>query len=159
MILSVLNILVDVLIFVAVVVVLIGVSSIFIIKDLQKEYKKVFRIQSKFDIELRKLVNLLYKFLDNSKLEAFHNVVIKKLPHEEKRNLIKIIDEIYEGVDLESEDNKYIVETYENLDELRRLRDSKVIVFNQKISLFPFNVYAKILKIQKYSTFTDQDKG
>lgn len=156
MILSILNIVIDILIFFAVVIVLIAVSSIFIIKDLQKEFKKVFRIQSKFDIELRKLVNLLYKFLDHSKLESYHNVVIKKLPHQEKRNLIKIIDEIYESVDKDNEENKYIVETYTNLDELRRLRDSKVIVFNQKIGLFPFNVYAKIMKIEKYHTFTEK---
>jgi hypothetical protein len=155
MILSFLSIFLDIVIFVAVLVVIIGVATFFIIKDLQKEYKKVFRINSKFEIELRKLVNLLYKFYENPKLEPYNNVVIKQLPHEEKRNLLKFIDEVYETVEKEDEENKYIVETYQNLEELRRVRDSKVIVFNQKITYFPFNIYVKILKLDAYHTFVD----
>jgi len=146
----------DIAIFVSVLLIIIGVSSFFIIKELQKEYKKVFRIHSKFEIELRKLVNLLYKFLENSKLEPYTNVVIKQLPHEEKRNLLKLIEEVYQQVNLEDEDNKYIIETYQNLEELRRVRDSKVIVYNQKITLFPFNIYAKIMKLENYHTFVDK---
>ena len=68
MILSFLNVFLDIVIFVAVLILIIGVATFFIIKDVQKEYKKVFRINSKFEIELRKLVNLLYKFYENPKL-------------------------------------------------------------------------------------------
>ncbi|MDT8336843.1 MAG: hypothetical protein RQ856_03325 [Candidatus Izemoplasmatales bacterium] len=156
MILSFMSIFLDIAIFVGVLLVIIGVSSFFIIRDLQTEYKKVFRINSKFEIELRKLVNLLFKFYEHSKLESYTSVVIKQLPHEEKRNLLKIIDEVYQTIDLEAEDNKYIVETYQNLEELRRVRDSKVIVFNQKLTYFPFNIYLKIMKIQNYHTFMDK---
>jgi hypothetical protein len=155
MILSFLNVFLDIVIFIAVLVIIVGVATFFIIKDLQKEYKKVFRINSKFEIELRKLVNLLFKFYESPKLEPYNNVVIKQLPHEEKRNLLKFIDEVYETVEKEDEENKYIVETYQNLEELRRVRDSKVIVFNQKITYFPFNIYVKILKLETYNTFVD----
>lgn len=156
MILSFMSIFLDIAIFIGVLLVIIGVSSFFIIRDLQTEYKKVFRINSKFEIELRKLVNLLFKFYEHSKLESYTNVVIKQLPHEEKRNLLKIIDEVYQAIDLEAEDNKYIIETYQNLEELRRVRDSKVIVFNQKLTYFPFNIYSKIMKIENYHTFMDK---
>ena len=58
MILSFLNAFLDIVIFVAVLILIIGVATFFFIKDVQKEYKKVFQINSKFKIELRKLVNL-----------------------------------------------------------------------------------------------------
>jgi len=151
-----LNIVVDIFIFLGVLAIIITVATFFIVKDLQTEYKKVFRIQSKFDIELRKLVNLMFKLLEHSKLESYNDVVIKQLPHEEKRNLLKIIEEIYQSVDVENEDYQYIVETYENLNELKRVRDSKIIVFNQKITLFPFNIYSRIMKLGSYHTFTEK---
>jgi len=154
--LAILNIFLDIVIFVSVLVIIVGASSFFVVKDLQKEYKKVFRVHSKFEIELRKLVNLMFKFLEHSKLEPYNDVVIKQLPHEEKRNLLKIIDEVYEKVDKDNEENKYIVETYQNLEEIRRIRDSKVIIFNQKITMFPFNIYAKIMKIESFNTFVDK---
>jgi len=156
MVLSVLSVIIDIVIFIGVLVVIIGVGTFFVIKDLQKEYKKVFRINSKFEIELRKLVNLLYNFLESPKLEPYNNVVIKQLPHEENRNLIKIIDEIYTDMDKDKEENKYIIETFQNLEELRRTRDSRVIIFNQKINLFPFNFYNKIMKLETYHTFVDK---
>jgi hypothetical protein len=156
MFLSFLSIFVDILIFVGVLTIIITVASFFIVKDLQTEYKKVFRIQSKFDIELRKLVNLMFKLLEHPKLEAYNDVVIKQLPHEEKRNLLKIIEEIYQNVEMENENHNYIVETYENLMELKRVRDSKIIIFNQKITFFPFNIYYKIMKLESYHTFTDK---
>ncbi|MFA7106582.1 MAG: hypothetical protein WC154_04690 [Candidatus Izemoplasmatales bacterium] len=158
MILSILNIFIDIAIFFSVLLLIIAVASFFIIKDIQKEYKKVYRINSKFEIELRKLVNLMYKFLEDSKLEAYNNVVIKQLPHEEKRNLLKTIEDVYKEVDIEKEENNYIVETYNNLDEVRRTRDSKVLVFNQKINLFPFNIYVKIMKLEQFHTFFDQQE-
>ncbi|MGD9761425.1 MAG: hypothetical protein AB7U52_03185 [Candidatus Izemoplasmatales bacterium] len=154
--LAFINIFLDIAIFVGVLLIIVGVSSFFVVKDLQKEYKKVFRIHSKFEIELRKLVNLMFKFLEHAKLGPYNDVVIKQLPHEEKRNLLKIIDEIYQTVDKDNEENKYIVETYQNLEEIRRIRDSKVIIFNQKITMFPFNVYVKIMKLETFHTFVDK---
>jgi hypothetical protein len=119
------------------------------------EYKKVFRANSKFEIELRKLVNLMYKFLNNDKLQPYNNVVIKSITHEEKRQLLKLIEEVFKSIDKEKKDNQYICETFNNLEEIRRLRDSKVLLFNQKMALFPFNIYFKILKFEKYYTYTD----
>jgi len=55
-----------------------------------------------------------------------------------------------------NENHNYIVETYENLMELKRVRDSKIIIFNQKITFFPFNIYYKIMKLESYHTFTDK---
>jgi len=156
MFLALIDIIIDIVIFLVVLIVIGGVASFFVIRDLQKEYKIVFRINSKFEIELRKLVNLMFKFLQTPKLEPYNDVVIKQLPHEEKRNLLKIIDEAYQNIDQELEENKYIVETYENLIDLRRTRDSKVIVFNEKIALFPFNIYIKFMKFDTYDTFVEK---
>ena len=156
MFLALIDIIIDIVIFLVVLIVIGGVSSFFVIRDLQKEYKIVFRINSKFEIELRKLVNLMFKFLQTPKLEPYNDVVIKQLPHEEKRNLLKIIEEAYQSIDQELEENKYIVETYENLIDLRRTRDSKVIVFNEKIKIFPFNIYIKFMKFDTYDTFVEK---
>lgn len=155
--LTFLSIFLDIMIFLVVILLIIGISSFFIVKEIQKEYKKVFRAHSRFEIELRKLVNLLFKFYEHSKLEPYNNVVIKQLPHEEKRNLLKIIEEVYLDVDPEIEENKYIVETYRNLEEIRRVRDSKVIVFNQKIGYFPFNFYVKVMKLERFDTFVEKE--
>jgi uncharacterized protein YneF (UPF0154 family) len=152
------NILIDVAIFLFVLVLIIAVGSFFIIKDLQKEYKKVYRINSKFEIELRKLVNLMYKILSDEALKPYHDVVIKQLPHEEKRNLLKRIDEVFTQVETDNPDHNYIQETYENLLELKRVRDSKIMIFNQKVGMFPFNVYFKLMKIETFFTFTDIEK-
>ncbi|MFW5889517.1 MAG: hypothetical protein ACOCUD_03960, partial [Bacillota bacterium] len=133
---------------------LIAVGSIFIIRHLRKEYKKVFRIQSRFDIELRKMVNIMHKFLQVKELEEYHKLVIKKLSHDEKRKLLQIIERAYADIDLEKEENAYVIETYQRLEEIRRSRDSKVIVYNDKLAIFPFNIYAKILKYNKYKVYT-----
>lgn len=138
------------------VVLLIVLASIFIIRDLKKAFVKVFRIQSKFDIELRKLVNLMSKLPDNDKFDAFEKVVIKELPHEQKKILLKLIDEIFETVDLKNEENTYIAETYERLQETRRLRDTKVLVYNNKIIMFPYNIYVKFMKMPSYELYTTQ---
>jgi biopolymer transport protein ExbB/TolQ len=146
--LTFLSIFLDIMIFLVVILLIIGISSFFIVKEIQKEYKKVFRAHSRFEIELRKLVNLLFKFYEHSKLEPYNNVVI---------NLLKIIEEVYLDVDPEIEENKYIVETYKNLEEIRRVRDSKVIVFNQKIGYFPFNFYIKVMKLERFDTFVEKE--
>lgn len=144
----------ELIILLGILLVLIGVGSIFIIRHLRKEYKKVFRVQSRFDIELRKMVNIMHKFLEIKELESYHKLVIKKLSHDEKRNLLKIIEKAYTNINLDKEENAYVIETYSRLEEIRRDRDSKVIVFNDKLALFPFNIYAKILKYNRYKVYT-----
>jgi len=136
---------------------MVGVGSIFIIRHLRKEYKKVYRIQSKFDIELRKLINIMVNFLETESLKKYHKMVIKKLSHDEKVELLDIIEEAYKNANLDEEENAYIIETYQRLQEIRRERDSKVIVYNDKLSLFPFNLYAKILKFQKFVVYTTKE--
>jgi hypothetical protein len=65
-----------------------------------------------------------------------------------------MVEELYEGIDKDSEANSYLVETYENLQETRRIRDSKAIVFNHKILMFPFNLFAKVLKMRPWHLLT-----
>ncbi|MCF7923892.1 MAG: hypothetical protein K9L64_02150 [Candidatus Izimaplasma sp.] len=149
-----LNILFELIILLLILILLIAIASIFIIRHLRKEYKKVFRIQSRFDIELRKMVNIMHKFLQIKELEQYHKLVIKKLSHDEKRELIQIIEKAYANIDLDKEENAYVIETFSRLEEIRRNRDSKVIVYNDKLALFPFNIYAKILKYDKYKVYT-----
>jgi len=154
---SLANVLYEILLLVLVLAILIAVASFFIIRDLKIEFKKVYKIRSRFHIEIRKIVNLLYNVHQPTSLEPFTKVVIKKLPHEEKKILLKHIDKVFLELDQNDEDNKYIVETYENLQNLRRERDAKILGYNQKTTTFPFSVYAKILKLENFKLYTDKE--
>lgn len=158
MILSILRQVIEVVAGVLVFAGVIAVMSVFIVRSLIISFKDVYRYQSKFDIELRKMINLLSKVNGNrhGKLKDYQNQVIKDLAHEEKKQLLSLIDEMFVELDKNDENNKYLIETYENLNEERRVRDSKAIVFNQKILTFPFNIYAKILKMKKWDLFLHQ---
>ncbi len=140
------------------IVALIVVGSIFIVRSLRASYKDVFRYQSKFDIELRKMVNLLSKLNGNHKglFKDHVNLVIKEIPHHMKRELLELIEEAYAELDKNDESLKYLVETYENLQEMRRVRDSKAIIFNHKIIMFPFNIYARIMHFEKWELYLRQ---
>ena len=151
------SVLFDVILFFIVAIIIITVSSIFIVRDLKGEFKRVFKVRSKFHIEIRKIVNLIYKIFNSEVLEPFTKVVIKNLPHEQKKILLKKIDLVYSEINVEDVENKYIVETYENLQKLRRLRDAKILVYNHRIETFPFSIYAKIMKMNKYELYTDKE--
>lgn len=144
-------------ILVFVLLIILAISSIFIVRHLRREYKKVYRVQSKFDIELRKLINIMHNFLEIDTLEKYHKLVIKKLSHDEKLEILEILEKAYIEIDLELEENTYIIEVYNRLQEIRRNRDSKVILYNDKISLFPFKIYAKLLKFEKYIVYTPEN--
>ena len=150
------SILFEILLLLLVLAILITVSSIFIIRNMRSEFKKVFKIRSRFHIEIRKIVNLIYKVYNSEILEPFTKVVIKNLPHAEKSILLRNIDMVFEGIDAEVPDNKYIVETYENLQTLRRERDAKILNYNQKNRTFPFNIYARIMKFPIYEIYTEK---
>jgi hypothetical protein len=152
----ILNIWLELSVLIVLLAALILVASIFIIRHLRKEYKKVYRIQSKFDIELRKLINIMVNFLEVESLKEYHKKVVKKLSHNEKVEILNIIETSYKESDLDAEENAYIIETYQRLQEIRRDRDSLVIVYNDKLSIFPFNLYAKILKFQEFIVYTTQ---
>lgn len=147
----------DILLVLVVVIVLIAIGSIFLIRDLKADFKKVYRMRSKFHIEMRKIVNLIYNIYSSEILEPFTKVVIKNLPHEEKKILLRNIDIVYADLDLENPDNKYIIETYENMQKIRRKRDALILVYNQKLDIFPFNLYAKIMKMIKYELYTENE--
>ncbi|MFP4478454.1 MAG: hypothetical protein ACLFPM_03350 [Candidatus Izemoplasmatales bacterium] len=157
MFLTILNILLEISLLVFVFVILIGIGSVFIVRHLQKEFKKAYRVQSRFDIELRKLLNIIRNFHEIESLEKYRNLVIKKLSHDEKQEILLTLEEAYQEIDIEDEENAYIVETYNRLQEVRRDRDSKVIVYNDKLSIFPFNIYAKIMKLEKFAVYTRKE--
>ena len=153
----ILNILLEVSLLVFFFIILIALASFFIIRHLRVEYKKVYKVQSRFDIELRKLINIMHNFLEIESLEKYHKLVIKKLSHDEKAKILSIIESVYKDLDLDLEENAYIIETYNRLQEIRRDRDSKVIVYNDKIRIFPFNIYAKILKFDEFYVYTNKE--
>lgn len=139
----------------AIVLLAIGiVGMIVIVRNLQTSYKEVYRASSKFDIELRKTANLLSKAARNEAFQPYLDKVIKELPHPEKKALLQLVDDAYEDIDVTLEKHKYLVETYENLQENRRVLDAKVLLFNQKIAYFPFNLAARLMKIKKQNTYT-----
>lgn len=155
--LRLLNIILEISILVFVLIVIIAIATFFIIRHLINEYKKVYKVQSKFDIELRKLINIMHNFLEIEALEKYHKLVIKKLSHDEKSEILHILENAFKNIDLEIEENAYIIETFHRLQEVKRERDSKVIIYNDKISLFPFNLYAKFLKFQKFYVYTTEE--
>ncbi len=130
------------------------ITSFLTIRNLRISYREVFKYQSKFDIELRKIINLLSKQIDGEKLISANRLVVKSLTTEEKKALLDTIEQHYLHIDPKSEVIDYVKETYENLQEIRRIRDSKAIVFNHKIIMFPFNIYAKILKMKTWELYT-----
>ncbi|MBI9010393.1 MAG: hypothetical protein JEZ05_10250 [Tenericutes bacterium] len=150
------NIFFEILLLLLVLVIILAVTSILIIRNMQLEFKKVYKIRSKFHIEIRKIVNLMYKIHQSELLEPFTTVVIKNLPHTEKSILLRNIDAEYQEIDIKDPDNKYIVETYENLQNLRRERDAKILNYNQKNRTFPFNIYARIMKLPRFEIYTEK---
>ncbi len=150
------SILWDILFSLLFIVFLLLIASFFIIRDIRREYLKVYRVKSKFDIDLRKLVNLISNMLDSEKLQAFQSVVIKQLPHEQKKILLKNIDAIIAETE-DNEENKYIFETYQKLQESRRIRDSKVLIFNNKLMMFPYNFYSRFMKLKKFELYTTNE--
>jgi hypothetical protein len=135
---------------------LIIVSSFFILRSLHASYKEVYKYQSKFDIELRKTLNLLSKVIADDQIETYMNLNIKELTSIEKKKIIQFIDGLYHQIDITLIENQYLVETYENLQEVRRTRDSLALIFNQKILMFPFNLAAKIVKLEKWDIYTEK---
>lgn len=135
---------------------LIAVGSVFAIRSLRACYKELYKYQSKFDIELRKLINLLSKTAGKDELAEYNAKNVKKLPFEEKKEVLAIIDGVMERVSEDNPDFEYITRTHERLQENRRIRDTKAAQFNQRIYIFPFNVYAKILGYHPYGLYSKQ---
>jgi len=151
-----LEIILEILILLFVLISLGGLVSIFLIRDLRKTYKEMYRQQSRFDIELRKVANLMSKVVSSPELKGWLDLVIKELPYQKKKQLLQLLFDLYETIDLNDEKFSYLVETYDNLQEARRLLDAKILLFNQKISFFPFNLYAKVMKLSKKEYYTHQ---
>jgi hypothetical protein len=131
-----------------------AVILIVVVRNLQISYKEMYRAASKFDIELRKTANLLSKVPGGEAIQPYLDKVIKELPHTQKKALLQLVDDVYEAIDVTLEKHKYLVETYENLQENRRVLDAKVLLFNQKIAYFPFSFAARLMKIKKQNTYT-----
>lgn len=133
------------------------VATIFITRKMKVAYKDLYRQQSKFDIELRKSANLISKIVHIDNFEQFENAVIKDLSFSEKKQLLDLVMNAFQSVDKNDENNRYVIETYENLHEMRRVLDSKILSYNQLISIFPFYIYARILKMQKKPYYTHNE--
>jgi hypothetical protein len=130
------------------------IGLVFVIRNLQSSYKEMYRASSKFDIELRKTANLVSKVARGDEIQPYLDKVIKELPYAEKKALLQLVDEVFGDIDRNLEKHKYLVETYENLQENRRILDAKILLFNQKISYFPFNLAAKLMKVKKQKFYT-----
>lgn len=130
------------------------VASVLLGRSIIYSYKEVYKYHSKFDIELRKVLNLISKVIKNDELEKCADQNTKDLPMDKKRRIVTLVDELVMQID--PRENEYIHETYENLHEIRRIRDGQALIFNQKIMMFPFNVLAKIMKLKKWEIYTEK---
>ena len=136
---------------------LIVVSAVLITRTLRNKYREVFKYHSKLEIELRKAVNLLSKKVVSPELDKYQDLTIKDLSHDQKKELMILIETLFAKIDKEDQELAYVVETYERLQEMRRVRDGKAIIFNHQITMFPFNIYSRILKMKKWDLFTHQE--
>ncbi len=132
------------------------VGSVFIYRSLKATFKEVFRQQSKFDIELRKAANLVSKIVKDPGFDQYRDAVVKDLGFEDKKIILELVDSMYAQIDVTDSDNRYVVETYDNLQEIRRVLAAKVLQYNKKITLFPFNIFARLLKMQVMSHYAHQ---
>jgi hypothetical protein len=130
------------------------IASIVIYRNLKKSYKEVWKQQSKFDIELRKTYNLVSKLVRDPAFDAYRDAVVKDLPHDEKKVLLMLVDSAYASIDPTDPDNKYVVETFQNLQDIRVSLDAKVLSYNKKISFFPFNLFSRVFHMAKLHHFT-----
>ncbi|HRX92216.1 MAG TPA: hypothetical protein P5042_05345 [Candidatus Izemoplasmatales bacterium] len=144
---------IEIIIAITLLVAIIVTGVVLVIRSLKNGYKDVFKFQSKFDIELRKTINLFSKINTDGAMKEYNDVVVKNLDHEEKIKLLDLIDDEYGKIDQKDENNKYAVETYENLQEMRRIHDSKALVFNHRILMFPFNIFARFYKMKKWDLY------
>ncbi|MDP3130198.1 MAG: hypothetical protein Q8N15_02565 [Bacillota bacterium] len=130
------------------------IASIFIFRDLKKSYKEVWKQQSKFDIELRKTYNLVSKLVRDPVFDKYREAVVKDLSHDEKKELLLLVDSAYASIDATDPDNRYVVETFLNLQEIRVSLDAKALSYNKKISFFPFNLFSKVFHMTKLQHYT-----
>ncbi len=130
------------------------IASIIIYRNLKKSYKEVWKQQSKFDIELRKTYNLVSKLVRDPAFDNYRDAVVKDLPHEAKKSLLLLVDSAYSSIDPTDPDNKYVVETFQNLQDIRVSLDAKVLSYNKKISFFPFNFFSRVFHMTKLHHYT-----
>ncbi|HOP57193.1 MAG TPA: hypothetical protein PLM51_03320 [Bacillota bacterium] len=149
---------IEIIIVITVPLAILVTGNVLMIRSLKTGYKDVYKFQSKFDIELRKTINLFSKIDPEGILKDYRETVIKNISHEEKIELLDLVDEEYKLIDKESGNNEYAMETYENLQEMRRIHDTKALIFNHKILMFPFNVYARLFKIKKWDLYLHEKK-
>ncbi len=130
------------------------IASIIIYRNLKKSYKEVWKQQSRFDIELRKAYNLVSKLVRDPAFDRYRDAVVKDLPHDEKKELLLLVDSAYSSIDPTDPDHKYVVETFLNLQEIRVSLDAKALSYNKKISFFPFNLFSRVFHLTKLQHYT-----
>jgi hypothetical protein len=148
------EIIIELSILIAFLLVVALIAGIFIFRDLRRSYRDVYKQQSRFDIELRKTYNLLSKIARDPAFDRFEGVIVKNMSHDEKKDLLGLVESTYGTIDVEDPDNRYAVETYQNMREIRIALDAKVLGYNKKISLFPFNVFARIFRMTELRHYT-----
>jgi len=148
------EIIIELALLVFVLVLAIVIASIFIYRDLKRSYKESWKLQSKFDIELRKAYNLVSKLVRDPDFDKYRDAVVKDLPYDEKKTLLALVVSAFASIDVADPDNKYVVETFQNLQEIRVSLDAKALSYNKKISFFPFNLYSRIFRMTKLHHYT-----
>ncbi|MCK7485324.1 MAG: hypothetical protein MZU97_07025 [Bacillus subtilis] len=144
------EIIIELALLVFVLVLGIVIASIFICRDLKRSYKESWKLQSKFDIELRKAYE--------PRLQAGSRSGLRQVPRRGRQGSALRREEDaprarrvppYASIDVADPDNKYVVETFQNLQEIRVSLDAKALSYNKKISFFPFNLYSRIFRMTK----------
>ncbi len=145
------------LIVLLVILIAIIVLSFIFSNRIRRDFKKLYRARSRFHIEIRKIVNLIFNIHKSKELEPYTKVVIKNLSHQDKVDIINAVDEVFNTLDVKDKHNKYIVETYHNMYMLMDERDKLLEEFNQLITAFPHCIYARFMKLPEYDYYTHKN--
>lgn len=128
-------------------------------KRLIKLWNEVTRDEVDFYRELEKVVQLFYTQLSDLRTDdnkTFINIIRRYRKKRIRTLLLKVRQDLYNAVNivyddvLESDKPAYqvIIDSYEKLQKIRRLYNSKVLLYNQTISVFPTRYVALRMKLE-----------
>lgn len=144
---------------VVVILVLITIWVYTLRKKLLKLWTEVTQYEVKFHRQLEKVLRLFYSEIellsneDNLQsvrmIRRYRKKRIRSLLLSTRQELYKSIVLLYDDLDLTEETQVTVIkEEYEKLQKIRRIYNSRVLIYNQTISVFPTRVLALRMNLE-----------
>lgn len=147
------------LLIIVVLAVIVWVIIVYQRKRLLRLWNEVTKDEVAFYRQLEKVHRLFYEHLDLVKTEEnlecvrmvrrYRKKRIRSLLLNTRQDLYNSINLLYDEVD-EHDEAEYIImkEEYDNLQKIRRIYNSKVLIYNQTISVFPTRYLALRMNLE-----------